>query len=165
MPLNMVEQHAMQAHFRLTDFVRESNLIEGITRDPTNDEVQAHERLMLLFQVHATAIGDFQAIIAPGKPIRERADMNVTVGGYVAPEGGPNIVRRLQAICRKANSAANEIEAWQIHVAFEILHPYIDGNGRTGRALWAWTMRGIGRDPFALPFLHRFYYQTLSAAR
>jgi len=41
----------------------------------------------------------------------------------------------------------------------------MDGNGRTGRAIWAWQMQRLGRDPFALPFLHRFYYQTLEAIR
>jgi hypothetical protein len=38
--------------------------------------------------------------------------------------------------------------------------PTTDGNGRSGRALWLWCMRG--RAP--LGFLHQFYYQTLGAA-
>jgi hypothetical protein len=34
-----------------------------------------------------------------------------------------------------------------------------------GRAIWvwAWQMQKMGRDPFALPLLHRFYYQTLES--
>lgn len=55
-------------------------------------------------------------------------------------------------------------DPWKMHVAFEKLHPFMDGNGRTGRALWAWHMKQLGLDPFALSFLHRFYYQTLAAA-
>ena len=54
---------------------------------------------------------------------------------------------------------------WKMHVDFETLHPFMDGNGRTGRALWAWHMRRLDLDPFALSFLHRFYYQTLSSVR
>lgn len=146
----------------LLEFVRESNRIEGILRDPTQDECDAHERLFRLFQVHPVTLGDFQAVIAPGKPLRERDGMNVRVGNHIAPAGGPNIPKRLGAICRKAN---RHDDPWKVHVAFELLHPYMDGNGRTGRALWAWNMRVLGLDPFALPFLHRFYYQTLSAAR
>jgi len=41
----------------------------------------------------------------------------------------------------------------------------MDGNGRSGRAIWAWQMLGDEQDPFAIPFLHRFYYQTLDASR
>ena len=50
--------------------------------------------------------------------------------------------------------------ACETHVRYELLHPFLDGNGRSGRALWLWLM---GQAP--LGFLHTFYYQTLSAAR
>lgn len=143
---------------RIIAFARESNLIEGIVRDPTVDEIEAHVRLLNMFDVTASALGDFQSVVAPGKPLREKSGMNVRVGNYVAPEGGPNIVRRLQKICRDASSGA---PIWKTHVQFEKLHPYMDGNGRTGRALWMWMMHSKGHQPFALPFLHRFYYQTL----
>lgn len=157
--INAAERAANIQRARLTAFVTESNLIEGIDREPTDDEIAAHERLLRLFQISATTLGDFQAVVAPDKPLREREGMNVRVGGYIAPPGGPGIVRSLQALCRKANGPSNP---WKIHVQFEMLHPYLDGNGRTGRALWAWKMQGNGLDPFELPFLHRFYYQTLA---
>ena len=150
-------------HPGLIDFIRESNQIEGILREPTQNEIAAHEQLLKLPQLHPTTVGDFQAVIAPGKPIRERRGMNVCVGNFIAPEGGPGIVRRLERILHKANYTSDD--PWSVHVAFELLHPYMDGNGRTGRAIWAWQMKGLGYDPFALPFLHRFYYQTLEASR
>jgi Fic family protein len=54
---------------------------------------------------------------------------------------------------------------YQQHHQYESLHPFTDGNGRSGRTIWAWHMMRVGRDPFALPFLHRFYYQALEAGR
>jgi Fic family protein len=84
--------------------------------------------------------------------------MNVRVGDYAAPLGGPAIPERLEQIVEAARTTD---DPWRVHVNFEMLHPYLDGNGRTGRALWAWHTLRLGRDPFDIPFLHRFYYQTL----
>ena len=56
----------------------------------------------------------------------------------------------------------SETDPWVFHVQYERLHPFTDGNGRSGRALWAWQMMRR-REGLALGFLHRFYYQTLVA--
>jgi hypothetical protein len=145
------------------DFIRESNRIEGILRDPKEDEIAAHERLMKLFQLNVATVGDFQAVISPGMPIRSEKGMNVRVGSHIALEGGLQIVHRFKRILTQVNEGRGT--PWSIHVAFERLHPYMDGNGPTGRAIWAWQMQRLGQDPFMLPFLHRFYYQTLEANR
>ena len=51
------------------------------------------------------------------------------------------------------------------HCEFETLHPFTDGNGRLGRALW---LRQVIRDgsfvPYR-PFLQSFYYATLAGRR
>jgi Fic family protein len=146
----------------IVDFVRESNRIEGITRDPTLDEIAAHERLLALFEVHVPTLNNFQSVIAPGHPLRNREGLDVHVGHYVAPPGHPKLRGRLERICRLANCGA---DPWLIHCKFELLHPYMDGNGRTGRALWMWQTHSLGRNPFALPFLQAFYYQTLEHSR
>ena len=140
-------------------FVRDSNEIEGITRDPLTSEYEAHERFLSTISVNVATLNQFQAAVAPGKPLRTKSGMDVRVGGYIAPPGGPEIMKRLHLICCRAN---RKDDPWRIHVTFEKLHPYLDGNGRTGRVLWVWVMRELGHDPFAIPFLHRFYYQTLS---
>jgi hypothetical protein len=88
--------------------------------------------------------------------------MNVRVGNHIAPEGGPHIIHRLQRILSKANQDCDTPYSMECPRRLRNTSP---GNGRTGRAIWAWQMQGLGHDPFVLPFLHRFYYQTLDASR
>src|SRR6266446_5303865 len=68
--------------------------------------------------------------------------MNVRVGNHIALEGGPHIIHRLQRILSKASQDCDT--PWSVHVAFETLHPYMDGNGRTGRAIWAGRCKDWG---------------------
>lgn len=147
----------------LCDFVLESNRIEGIDRLPTIDELEASGEF-LIGPCDIDAVLALQAVFAPGKPIRDQYGMNVRVGNYIAPLGGPWMRRDLEAVLGGRLSATTTDDPFHIHVAFEKLHPFIDGNGRTGRMVWAWKMLRSGQDPFALSFLHRFYYQTLAAA-
>lgn len=148
----------------LPDFLRESNLIEGITREHAAFQIElaAASRFLEAPTLLVQTLCDLQAVLAPGEPLRERKGQDVQVGGYVAPPGGPNIRSRLEIILHRA---ATDDNPWHTHCRYEMLHPFMDGNGRTGRMLWAWHMRRLGRDPFALPFLHRFYYQTLENSR
>lgn len=59
----------------------------------------------------------------------------------------------------------DEMDPWTAHARYEKIHPFEDLNGRTGRILWAWSMIRKGHNPFRLPFLHCYYYQSLSAYR
>ena len=53
----------------------------------------------------------------------------------------------------------------EYHQRYETLHPFMDGNGRSGRALWAWQRLQRGESPFALGFLWAYYYETLQQSR
>ena len=146
----------------LLDFVRESNRIEGIHRDPTPTELRVHERLLGLDNVTVEDLEDFVRDVARAQ-LRRAPGMDVRVGDHYPPPGGPNIVAQLVLILDAIGGRA--LTPYQAHVRYELLHPFRDGNGRSGRALWAWQMRRDGLDPFALPFLHAYYYQSLDAAR
>lgn len=146
---------------QLRDFVRESNRIEGIEREPTDSEVAAHAVFLSLREVTVADLESFVGEVA-ARPLRRAVGQDVFVGSHRPPPGGPGIESELQSILGVANTG--DWTSYEVHVAYEELHPFMDGNGRSGRVLWAWQMRDEGQDPFSLPFLHRFYYQALDAS-
>jgi len=145
----------------LLDFVRESNRIERIMFVRLV-EVEAHRQFLDLELITIPALCEFVKVTADAR-LRNQAGLNVMVGRHVPPPGGSEIERRLDRILESVNSLSRD--PYNVHCSYEDLHPFTDGNGRSGRALWAWHMQRLGRNPFALPFLHTFYYQALDASR
>lgn len=146
---------------QLLDFVAESNRIERIARAPTNREVEATCDFLALETITVNAMADLVWVYAPGASLRLRKGMDVRVGDHCPPPGGPGIGYSLENILRGARGA----NPFATHVKYETLHPFEDGNGRSGRALWAWQMQQRGDPMLKLGFLHAWYYQSLSASR
>ena len=146
----------------LVPFVTESNRIEGIHRKPTMAELRAHCVLLSYPMLSVHHIEAFVDVVAPGKPLRRRAGMDVRVGAHIAPQGGPDIAVALEMLLDKASRG---VDAYVTHLRYETLHPFMDGNGRSVRALWLWQMLNQCEAYHALRmgFLHLFYYQTLAA--
>lgn len=153
----------------LMAFVRESNKIEGITRSVTDDELSAYYALLARDGFSNRHIGRFVTIIQPGAELRNRPGMNVSVGNHLAPPGGERIGELLAIFLEKIATphpqfkyieSPTRLAPHLAHHEYETLHPFMDGNGRSGRALWLWmhlradTYRGLG-------FLHQWYYESL----
>lgn len=153
---------ASEAYERLRtreEFVRESNKIEGITRDPTEEELAEFNRFMDSREVSVESLIQFVWVYQPDARLRDTPSVpGVRVGSHTAPPSGPEIRVRLEGLLKQVHN--REISPYDAHVYYEALHPFTDGNGRSGRALWAWMMRDI-----PLGFLHKFYYQTLSQSQ
>jgi len=143
-------------------FVRESNRIEGINRDPLPAELSALGDLLDRDHLMVVDLVRFVSVMQPDARLRNVVGRNVYVGDHVPPPGGPEIELELMALLSDVAASA---DPWLIHQRYEHLHPFTDGNGRSGRALWLWQMVRQRRASYAvrMGFLHLFYYQSLSA--
>lgn len=139
---------------RLREFVRESNRIEGILREPTDAEVEECVRFLALKQVAISDLKRFVSVYQPDAVLRDKNTLNVRVGNHIAPMGGRQLVLDLTNLL--GGLERDRASAYRTHREYERLHPFTDGNGRSGRMLWLWQMRDA-----PLGFLHHWYYQAL----
>lgn len=136
-------------------FVEESNSIEGIYRDAFPEEITELERFVAVKHMTIGDLQQFVSVYEPGAQLRDKKGMNVCVGTYYPPFGGPDIFEQLQGLLDEAIISAKMSPLAQ-HIYYELLHPFTDCNGRSGRALWLWRMKRIEGS-----FLYNFYMQTL----
>lgn len=146
--------------FTPIDFIRESNRIEGIHREPKKSEIAEYERFMAREEITLTDMIQFVSTYQPGAKLREHRGMNVQIGNYIPPAGDITIKTRLMDILHAIQRDVYPVDAYEAHHRYEKLHPFTDGNGRSGRMLWMWMMRSA-----PLGFLHSWYYQSLEQGR
>lgn len=90
-------------------------------------------------------------------PVRILGAENEPTAPYLIAEEMQSLIEKYQ----QKLTALHPIEAisW-LHLAFESIHPFIDGNGRTGRLLINFELLKHGYLPVDIKFTHRAnYYQ------
>jgi hypothetical protein len=137
-------------YHELASFTVESNRIENIHKPPCHKEVDELRRFINLPAVTIGELVNFVKVYEPDAQLRDAEGFNVRVGKYTPPRGSPAIRAMLTEILN------TPFDAYELHTNYELLHPFTDGNGRSGRALWAWKHKDISNG-----FLMPFYFQTL----
>lgn len=143
--------------------VKQSNRIEGILRRPRRKELEELQRFISVADMSIIELIRFVRVYQPDAMLRNRPGVNVYVGKHRPIMGGPQVEEELSLLLDAINQG--KLDPWKGHMEYEHLHPFTDGNGRSGRALWVWHMIHTGKEKLlARPelFLHTFYYDTLA---
>ncbi|HSW14310.1 MAG TPA: Fic family protein [Solimonas sp.] len=111
-----------------------------------------------LFELHLILAGD---VMDQGQAGRYRT-INVRVGNYVPPP--PNEVsglmfELLEWWTRDAPKLSPVLSSAILHYRFEAIHPFADGNGRTGRALALWDLYRRGFDTHHIFSVDEYYWE------
>jgi len=125
--------------------------------------VEKHQRQKKITDENVLAL---HAIIASDVMDQGRAgryrDMRVRVGAYLPPP--PEQVSGLMTELfdwwnKDAAQWSPVISSAAIHYRFEEIHPFADGNGRTGRALALWELYRRGFDTHHIFSVDEFYWE------
>jgi len=157
--LDNAKQEAFEEQLYL--FAVESNKIEGI--DDIYEHDDALQRLIKFLKHDKLTIENVCKFNTAGK-LRDKVGMDVRIGDYRPPKGSEGIEFSLECILENIHNFDDGCPH-RMHILFEELHPFMDGNGRTGRAIWLWQMVNQKGYDISLGFLHKFYYQTLADSR
>ncbi len=114
-----------------------------------------HEQLFRLHKIMAAAVMD-QGEAGQYRTVRVR------VGEYFPPdpEAVPTLmVELLQWWNEQAAALSPVLSAAILHYRFEAIHPFADGNGRTGRALALWELYRRGFDSHHIFSVDEFYWE------
>ena len=113
--------------------------------------------LKMILSLHKMLISNIRDDIAG----RFRQDNEyVRVGNHIAPNS-KEVVDRLEKMLAEHNAASHENiikRIAKLHLAFEYIHPFIDGNGRIGRAINNYLLIREGFVPINIKFIDRKKY-------
>ena len=84
----------------------------------------------------------------------------VRVGSYIAPNP-KEVIERLEKMLSEYNASSHENiikRIARLHLTFECIHPFIDGNGRIGRVINNYLLIREGFVPINIKFINRQKY-------
>jgi Fic family protein len=101
----------------------------------------------------------------PKKYAGKYRECKIWVGGKGGPyyKQIPKLMKNLELdICRVESQNSWQEELWNIHHEFETIHPFVDGNGRTGRLILNWlSLKHLGMFNVVTLEKRKKYYETI----
>lgn len=74
------------------------------------------------------------------------------------PEDMANAFSALEHYMNEEEGTEPLVKAALVHYQFEMIHPFLDGNGRVGRILTLLCLKEAGILPLSVQLLNRSYY-------
>jgi Fic family protein len=131
----------------------------------SNDRPVAPE---LVFEIHRRLVTGADDDHCPPGKLRERGEnVNFGVPRHRGAEGGEECRTALESLCRAAQSVYRGhdplLQALALHYHFAAMHPFLDGNGRTARALEALMLQRTGLRDTLFIAMSNYYYEEKNA--
>jgi Fic family protein len=118
----------------------------------------------LVCEIHRRIVSGCDDDHCPPGRTRGRDD-NVTFGTprHRGVEGGDDCQAALRELCQAARTIFRNhdplIQALALHYHFAAMHPFLDGNGRTARALEALMLQRVGLGDTLFIAMSNYYYE------
>lgn len=147
----------------MTDHFHNSNLIEGFDSVPADECLkEAWNYLIKQKIISKTTVCRTQKIATLHQQDLQPdwrgyyRKIPVYIGGREALD--PKLIdEKMKAWLWRLNDE-KLLKAIPMHIDFEHIHPFVDGNGRTGRLLMWWQQVQDGEDPKLITYDDRFEY-------
>lgn len=161
-PLTLADVRALEEGALVAAPVRERREVLNYFAALRHVEKQAKKERVThedLFRLHAIIAGQ---VMDQGEAGRYRT-IRVRVGRYLPPppEDVSGLMFELLEWWRKdAAKLSPVLSSAILHYRFEAIHPFADGNGRTGRALALWELYRRGFDSHHIFAVDEFYWEN-----
>ncbi len=160
--LSLEETEKILLQIDLDRFVSEREIFEAknLARVVSYIEVRAKKQeltLEVILSLHKMLIANIRDDIA-GR-FRKEGEY-VRVASHLAP-ASKEIIGRLEKMLGEYHAASHETimkRIARLHLAFEYIHPFVDGNGRIGRVINNYLLIREGFVPVNIKFIDRALY-------